>query len=179
MTKVTPFRLLTVVLFLLACVNANSVEMRHNFTLTGDNGETGSGFLTWDDAVILDGNNLPFLNVISGSLTVNGGTTPGGTQTFAIGDWTNAVLNLTPNFAADINILANNGAESLTPAFPYINNASWGSTLTFAPGATVLATPPAAPRAIPLLDSPGLIIISLLLALTGLWHVNRQSTRRP
>ena len=173
MTRYTLIRLLSVTLLLTTLGSANAVERRHDFTLTGDGGETGSGFFTWDDAVILDGNNLPFLNVLAGSVTVTGGATPGGTQTFALGDWTNAVLDVTPNFAADINILANNGAESLTPTFPYINNTSWGSTLTFAPGATVLANPP---RAVPLLDSPGLILISLLIAITGLWQVKRRQS---
>ncbi|MES9850701.1 MAG: hypothetical protein ABW170_02580 [Candidatus Thiodiazotropha sp. L084R] len=178
MTKVTLFRLFTVVLFLLACANANAVEMRQNFTLTGTGGETGSGFFTWDDAVILDGNILPLGNVLSGSLTVTGGATPGGTETYILGDWTVGILNATPDFAIDLNISANNGATSLAIFNTYETDASWGSRLTLVPGATVLANPPANPTAIPLLDFPGLIIISLLLALTGLWHVNRQPTKR-
>ncbi|MES9985237.1 MAG: hypothetical protein ABW115_17680 [Candidatus Thiodiazotropha sp. 6PLUC6] len=178
MTRVTLFRLLPAVLFLLVCASANAVEMRQNFTLTGTNGETGSGFFTWDDAVILDGSILPLGSVISGSLTVTGGTTTGGTQTFALADWTVGILRLTPDFAVDLNISANNGVTTLAIFNTYETDASWGSRLTLIPGATVLANPPANPRAIPLLDSPGLIIISLLLALTGLWQVKRQSSKR-
>jgi hypothetical protein len=172
MTKLTLSRLLPALVVLLATANLNAVEMRHNFTLTGNNGETGSGYFTWDDEVVLDGNNLPLLSVITGSVTVNGGLTPGGTQTFAFGDWTNAALDLTPDFAADINILADNGAATLTPQFPFINNTSWGSVLTFAAGTTVLANP-VIPQAIPLLDLPGLIIISLFVAAIGLWQIRR------
>lgn len=175
MSRVSLFRLSIQLLFLFACVNANAVEMRQNFTLTGDNGETGSGFFTWDDAVILDGNILPLGNVMSGSLTVTGGTTPGGTQTFALGQWTVAILRLTPDFAVDLNISADNGATTLGIFNNYETDASWGSRLTIVPGATVLANPPATPQAIPLLDLPGLIIISLLMALTGLWQVKRRA----
>jgi hypothetical protein len=185
MTRVSLFRLSVLMLFLFACSNANAVEMRQNFTLTGDNGETGSGFFTWDDAVVPDGNPLTLADLMSGSLTVTGGTTTGGTQTFAVGQWTVAILRYTPDFNAiippnvqpfDLNISADNGVTTLAIFDTYTTDASWGSRLTIAPGATVLANPPAAtPQAIPLLDLPGLILISLLMALTGLWQVKRRS----
>jgi hypothetical protein len=175
MTRVTLFRLLPLLLFLLFCTSADAVEMRQNFTLTGNNGETGTGFFTWDDTVILNGNILPLGNVMSGSITVTGGATPGGTQTYLLGDWTVALLNATPDFAVDLNFSANNGPTNLAIFNIYETDASWGSRLTFTPGATVLANPPATPQAIPLLDLPGLIIISILVAITGLWHIRRRT----
>jgi hypothetical protein len=178
MTRVTLFRVLSIFLFILTCTYSNAVEMRHNFTLTGNNGETGSGFFTWDDAIVLDGNSLITANIISGSVTINGGTTPGGTQTFALGDWGITALDVTPDFALDLNITADNGATTLAPFNPYQANASWGSVITIVPGATALANPPVTPQAIPLLDLPGLIIITLLVAMTGIWQLKRYSSNQ-
>jgi hypothetical protein len=178
MTRVTLFRVLSIFLFILTCTHSNAVEMRHNFTLTGDNGETGSGYFTWDDAIVLDGNSLITANIISGSITINGGTTPGGTQTFDLGGWGITALDVTPDFAVDLNITADNGAETLTPFNPYLANTSWGSIITTAPGSTVLANLPVTPQAIPLLDLPGLIIITLLVVATGLWQLKRFSSIR-
>ncbi|MET0027476.1 MAG: IPTL-CTERM sorting domain-containing protein [Candidatus Thiodiazotropha sp.] len=152
--------------------------MRHNFTLTGNGGETGSGYIIWDDAVVLDGNELTIPDIIETTITITGGATPGGTQIFVLGDWLNSSLFDTPNFATDINMIANNGAQTLTAAFNYNANASWGSLITFAPGATVPAAAPVAPQPIPSLGIPGLILISLLMALAGVWQIRRTRTQR-
>jgi hypothetical protein len=179
MTRHPLLRLLLITLLLIATRNVLAVEMRHNFTLTGDGGETGSGYFIWDDAVVLDGNELIIADIIESTITINGGATPGGTQTFVLADWTASSLQNTPNFLADINLVANNGAETLAAAINYQANASWGSVITFAPGATVPAVAPVAvARSIPSLNVPGLILISLLVALTGIWQLRRVTAKQ-
>ncbi len=179
MTRHPLLRLLFITLLLIATRNVLAVEMRHNFTLTGSGGETGTGYFIWDDAIVLDGNELIIANIIESTITINGGATPGGTQTFVVADWTASALQNTPNFLIDINMVADNGAETLGAAFNYNANASWGSVITFAPGATVpAAAPVAAARAIPSLNVPGLILISLLMALTGLWQIRRIAVKQ-
>ncbi len=171
-------RLLIITLMLFATRNVLAVEMRHNFTLTGNGGETGSGYFIWDNAVVLDGNELTIPNIIESTITITGGATPGGTQVFVLADWLNSSLLDTPNFATDINLIANNGAQTLIAAFNYNANASWGSLITFVPGATVLAAGPVAAQPIPSLDIFGLIIIALLMALTGAWQLHRTRSGR-
>jgi hypothetical protein len=179
MTRYPLLRLLLITLLLIATRNVLAVEMRHNFTLTGDGGETGSGYFTWDDAVALDGIELNIVDIIESTITINGGATPGGTQTFVLADWTNSSLQNTPNFLIDINLVADNGAETLAGAFFYNADASWGSVITFAPGATVPAVAPvAAARSIPSLNVPGLILISLLIAMTGIWQLHRITVKQ-
>ncbi|MET0066338.1 MAG: hypothetical protein ABW076_08345 [Candidatus Thiodiazotropha sp.] len=174
MTRYSQFRLLLITLLLLVTSNAFAVEMRHNFTLTGSGGETGTGYFIWDDVVVLDGNELTIPDIIESTITITGGATPGGTQTFVLADWTNSSLQVTPNFAADINMVANNGAQTLTAIVAFTANASWGSVITFVTGATVPAAgPPAAPQPIPTIGLPGLALIALLMALAGAWHLRR------
>ncbi|MCG8486596.1 MAG: hypothetical protein MI756_03925 [Chromatiales bacterium] len=174
MTKHSLYRLLSLLALLLIVSDAFALERRHSFTLTGTGGETGSGSFTWDDTVVTDGNPLPLGSLISGSLTITGGATPGGTQTFLLADWTNVVFNNTPNFAGDLNIAANNGVATLTILIPYTALASdggpWTTNVTFTPGATTIANP----IPVPLLDRPALIFIVLMIVLTGLWQLNRQ-----
>jgi hypothetical protein len=171
-------RLLLITLIVLATRNVLAVEMRHNFTLTGTGGETGSGYIIWDNAVVLDGNELTIPDIIETTITINGGATPGGTQVFVWADWGNSILQNTPNFAIDLNMVANNGAQTLTAAFAYHADASWGSVITFIPGATVLASAPAVTQPIPSLDITGLILATLLLALTGVWQLRRNRTQQ-
>ncbi len=174
MTKHSLYRLLFLLTLLLIVSDAFAIERRHSFTLTGTGGETGSGSFTWDDSVVTDGNPLPLGNLISGSLTVTGGATPGGTQTFLLADWTNVIFNNTPDFAGDLNIAANNGVATLTTLIPYTALASdggaWTTTLTFTPGATTRA----GPVPVPVLDRPALVFILLMVVLSGLWQLNRQ-----
>jgi hypothetical protein len=174
MTKHSLFRLLTLITLLLMFSNAFAAELRHRFTLTSIGGETGSGYFTWDDAVVANGNPLPLGNIISGSLTITGGATPGGSQTFELADWTSVIFNNTPNFAGNLNIAANNGVSTLTMLIPYTAVASdggaWTTNLTFTPGSTTIANP----TPVPLLDMPALIFIVLTIALTGLWQINHQ-----
>ncbi|MCG7982479.1 MAG: hypothetical protein JAY90_06950 [Candidatus Thiodiazotropha lotti] len=173
MTKHNIYRLLSLFALLLFISDAFAIELRHSFTFTGTGGETGNGSFTWDDTVVADGNPLPLGNIISGSLTITGGATPGGSQTFTLADWTNVIFTNTPNFAGDLNIAGNNGVATLTTLIPYTALASdggaWTTTLTFIPGATTMANP----IAVPLLDLPALILIVLLIAMTGLWQIKR------
>ncbi|MCG7897974.1 MAG: hypothetical protein JAY99_12130 [Candidatus Thiodiazotropha lotti] len=176
MTKHNLYRLLTLFALLLIISDAFAIELRHRFTLTGSGGETGSGYFTWDDTVVADGNPLPLGNLVSGSVTITGGATPGGSQTFLLADWTNVIFINTPNFAGDLNIAGNNGVATLTTLVPYTALASdggaWTTTLTFTPGTTIMASP----IAVPLLDLPTLIFIVLVIAITGLWQINRSRT---
>ncbi|MBV2121636.1 MAG: hypothetical protein KUF74_09295 [Candidatus Thiodiazotropha sp. (ex Ctena orbiculata)] len=174
MTKHSLLRLISVFALLLVISDAFAIELRHRFSFTGSGGETGSGSFTWDDTVVADGNPLPLGNLISGTLTITGGATPGGSQTFLLADWTNVIFTNTPNFAGDLNIAGNNGTATLTTLIPYTALASdggaWTTTLTFTPGTTSVANP----IAVPLLDLPGLILIVLVIALAGFWQLNRQ-----
>jgi hypothetical protein len=175
MTKHSLIRLFSLFALLLIFSNTFATEFRHSFTITGLGGETGSGSFTWDDTVVANGNPLALGNIISGTLTVTGAAVPGGTQTFELADWTNVFFNLTPDFALQLVILADNGVATLIP--PTTNytvvaqdGAAWVTTLTFTPGATTIANP----TPVPLLDGPALIFVVLLIALTGAWQIKRR-----
>jgi len=156
------------------CTSVNAQVQRHDFTLTGNGGEVGTGFFTWEDTDPVNGSNLPLAKVLSGSITVTGGATPAGSQTFPLANWTHAILNTTPDFATDINFDANNGAATLFANFVYTATTSWGSTLTFIPGATAPIAAPVAPTPVPTLSTWGLLILSALMGFIGISKRNRK-----
>jgi len=165
------FLILTLTTF---CTSVNAQVQRHDFTLTGDGGEVGTGFFTWEDTDPVNGSNLPLAKVLSGSITVTGGATPAGSQTFPLANWTLANLNQTPNFVIDINFSANNGVATLSAVNFYTANTSWGATLTFIPGATAPIAAPVAPTPVPTLSTWGLFILSALMGFIGISKRNKK-----
>ena len=138
-------RILKILILLSIVVSISQAAIqRHDFTLAGDGGETGSGFFTWDDIVTPDGNQLTFVNIQSMSLTINGGNVAGAgsTVTFTKAECTDALLHITPTFLTDINFQCTDGTDSITPTIFYnadLNLAT--SIITFTPGANAPISP--------------------------------------
>lgn len=160
---------------LLFAATASAAIQQHTFSISGDNGETGSGTFTWDDSVVPNGSVLPFPQVLTISINISGGNTVGGSTTFTRADCTDAALAFTPDFTSgidpDINFWCDNGTNSLNGVWYYSNVLNGGpSTLTFAPGATA----PVAPTSIPTLSEWGMILLSSLLALGTILTLRRK-----
>ncbi|MFK7977796.1 MAG: hypothetical protein AB8C02_16820 [Halioglobus sp.] len=117
---------------------ALAVIQQHSFTLTGNNGETGNGQITWDDVVVPDGNVLNTVDVISVVISLTGGNVVGGSTSFTLADCTFASGTNTPDFAIDLNFECDDGTNDLFPNANYSTLLNGGpSTITFTPGATV------------------------------------------
>jgi hypothetical protein len=146
---------------------ASSIAMaeiqQHNFSIFGDNGETGAGNFTWDDAVVTGGSRLADYDLpselLSVSITLAGGNVIGGSASFDRADCTEAILEFTPDFVTDINFWCDNGTNSLIGVFEYtidLNNG--GSVLTLTPGTTLAASPP---TPVPTMSAYGLALTML------------------
>jgi hypothetical protein len=162
---------------LLSAATASAAIQQHTFSISGNNGETGSGSFTWDDSVVPNGSALANdgsmsipAEVLTISINLSGGNTVGGSTTFTRADCTGAYLQNTPDFTSDINFWCDNGTNSLVGVDPYLNLLNGGpSTLTFAPGATA----PVAPTAVPTLSEWGMVLLSSLLALGTILTLRR------
>ncbi len=155
-------------LFLVFINKASAIQMRHTFTFTGDQGETGSGYFIWDNDTVPNGNPLTLPDIIEGSIIMLGGDTPGGEQTLALADWTAVTLTNTPDFSNNMNFSANNGAMNIVLTGVYSSFTSWESALTFVPGTT---TTLAESKPIPLIDPIGLVLLCSLLAISGVGYL--------
>ncbi len=163
---------------------------QHTFSISGDNGETGTGMFTWDDQVVADGQPLSqdtqgTGDLLSVSITISGGNVVGGSTTFSLADCGGAWLEFTPDFMSDINFWCNNGTNSLSGIVSYTNilndTVDQGagdqepqigdnsSTLTFAPVSTSQLIQDARP--IPIMGLYGLLGMSGLLGLLGAWRL--------
>lgn len=125
----------------LAALTASATIQQHTFTIAGNNGETGIGTFTWDDAVVANGSDLSLWddglspNVLSINITVSGGNVVGGSTTFTKANCTRAYLQKTPDFRQKIAFGCDNGTNQLTPLNffgNYLNVPS--SELTYTPG---------------------------------------------
>lgn len=163
---------------LLFAASASAAIQQHTFSISGNNGETGSGSFTWDDSVVPNGSalandgsmSLP-AEVLTISINISGGNTVGGSATFTRADCTGAYLQNTPNFTSDINFWCNNGTNILVGVDPYTNLLNGGpSVLTFTPGATA----PVTPTSVPTLSEWGMILLSSLLALGTIFTLRRK-----
>lgn len=162
---------------LLFAATASAAIQQHTFSVSGNNGETGSGSFTWDDSVVPNGSalatndlSLP-AELLTISINISGGNTVGGSTTFTRADCTGAYLRNTPDFTTDINFWCDNGTNSLDGVWYYSNELNGGvSNLTFAPGATA----PVAPTSVPTLSEWGMILLSSLLALGTVLTLRRQ-----
>ncbi|MBE9538301.1 MAG: IPTL-CTERM sorting domain-containing protein [Proteobacteria bacterium] len=165
-------------------LSASSMAMatiqEHTFSISGDNGETGTGSFTWDDAVVPDGSELAGFDMpaelLSISITISGGNVVGGSTSFVRGDCTQAVLQLTPNFINDINFWCDNGTNAIEGVETYSNILNSGSDgfsrLTFAPGTTAPAPPPAPATPVPTMSEWALITLAMLMA--GIVFIRRK-----
>jgi len=165
---------------LLSAATASAAIQQHTFSISGNNGETGSGTFTWDDSVVPNGSalanggslSLP-AEVLTISINISGGNTAGGSTTFTRADCTGAYLQNTPDFTLDINFWCNNGTNSLNGVEVYTNELNGGvSILTLTPGTT--APVAVAPTSIPTLSEWGMILLSSLLALGTIITLRRQ-----
>ncbi len=147
--------------FLCLSIGAQAIVQQHNFTVSGSGG-TGSGFFTWDDAVIANGLDLPTVNVLSFSLTLSGGVVVSSPTTFTLADCSDFFLQTTPDFLIDLNMNCDNGTNTITAIdFPYGAGLNSGATnITFAP-------PPPPPIPAPTLSEWTLILLALALAGIG------------
>jgi hypothetical protein len=151
---------------------------QHTFTVTGDNGETGGGTITWDDAVNPAGSVLDETNVERFELSISGGNVAGGSDSFVvvpgtIDDCAIIVADATPDFSASLavdcrganNVVVFNGA--FTHSLRSIDNPTPVSTLTVTPGTTVTLpqtpAPMPVPVPVPVLSIP---VLGLLAAIT-------------
>jgi hypothetical protein len=177
-SKVLPVCILTLS-SLLSAATASAAIQQHTFSISGNNGETGSGTFTWDDSVVPNGSSLANdssslpAEVLTISINMSGGNTAGGSTTFTRAVCTGAYLHNTPDFTVDINFWCDNGTNSLYGVDPYTNDLNGGvSTLTFTPGTT--APVAVAPTSIPTLSEWGVIILSSLLALGTIVTLRRR-----
>ena len=153
---------------------ASAAIQQHTFSISGNNGETGSGSFTWDDSVVPNGSalasdslSLP-AELLTISINISGGNTVGGSTTFTRADCTGAYLRNTPSFIQDINFWCDNGTNSLFGVEVYTNELNGGaSVLTFTPGAV-------APTSIPTLSEWGMIFLSSLLVLGAILTLRRK-----
>lgn len=153
---------------LLFAATASAAIQQHTFSISGTGGETGSGSFTWDDSVVLNGNALPFSEVLTISINISGGATVGGSTAFTRANCTDAILTNTPDFTTDINFWCDNGTNVLTAIDPYTNALNENSAfLTFTPA-------PVAPTSVPTLSEWGMISLSSLLALGTILTLRRK-----
>ena len=164
---------------LVACsALASAAIQQHTFSITGNNGETGTGSFTWDDAAISSGTlnaDTESLDpkLLSINITISGGNVTGGTSSFTRADCAGAWLQYVPDFTTDINFWCNNGSNSLEGYETYVNILNGeASTLTFSPGTT---TQLSAPQTVPTLSQWGTLVLAALAALTGLATLRRHS----
>lgn len=159
-----------------ACVagasSANAGLLTHSFSISGDNGETGSGNFVWDDDTVINGapvsaslSNIG--DLLSLNIELSGGNVIGGSTVFTEVDCVGAFLLDSPDFTTDINFFCNNGVNTLAGISENTNflndTADFGaglippvlgpssSTLSLSPGQTLpvqtnrAATVPASP----------------------------------
>ncbi len=164
-------------LVLFSSSSALAAIQQHTFTITGDNGETGSGTFSWDDTAVPDGTPLntdTFTlsgNVLAVNITISGGNVVGGSTTFTRADCQGAFLQDTPDFVLDINWWCDNGSNQLFGANFFTNELNGGtSELIFTPGATA----PATVSEVPTLPFWLLSAMAAFLGLSGLRYVQRR-----
>jgi hypothetical protein len=164
---------------LMSAATASAAIQQHTFSISGSNGETGSGTFTWNDSVVPNGSalandsaSLP-AELLTISISISGGNVIGGSTTFTLADCYGAYLQNTPDFTTDINFWCDNGPNRLVGFEPYLNELTSGpTTLTFTPGTTAPVT--VAPTSIPTLSEWGMILLSSLLALGTILTLRRQ-----
>lgn len=156
---------------------------QHTFTITGNNGETGGGTITWDDTINPAGTLLDETNIERFELSISGGNVIGGSDIFVVvpgttNDCVIIVADATPDFSSSLavdcgsanNIVDFNGA--FTHTLRAISPSTALSTLTVTPGTTVTLpttpTPSPAPMPVPALPIPLLGLLAVVTLGLGL-----------
>jgi len=153
-----------------------AATQQHSFTLTGNNGETGSGTFTWDDVANPDGTVLTISALQSASFTISGGNVASSPTTFTLADCTNFIGMLTPVFTSDLNWTCDNGDNAVEPDFA--NNASLNtnsSTITFSPG-TTSTVGSAQATSLPVNAPWALLLLTALVAAAGAITIRQRQT---
>mgnify|MGYP000854466892 FL=1 len=166
--------LLPSVLMGLLSLPALAAQQQYSFTVTGNNGETGSGTFIWDDSVIPDGGSLDAAtgDFLSFSVTIVGGNATGGSTTFDLASCTGLTAAFTPLFGTQFTADCDNGIDSIAGTgtrfvWDFTNAVSVRSTITVVPGTT---TP--VPQQVPVAS-----IWMLIAASLGLGFLARRRLR--
>lgn len=122
------YRALLGPLLLLAASQGEAATFTFDFSAT--DGSTGSGDFTLNDALapgieFFEFSPFPSANLLDFNLTVAGGSVPGGSQTWDIGDLSFFVCDSTFDCLVDFNFSVNNGVASLEAINFNEQNASW------------------------------------------------------
>ncbi|WP_020209167.1 hypothetical protein [Gilvimarinus chinensis] len=154
-----------ILLQILVLPAAHAAIQTHSFTITGSNGESGSGSFTWDDTVVANGNPLSLGDIISLTMTISGGNIVGSPTTYSLTDCMGATLENTPDFTASLNWNCYNGQNQLAAQGAFSNELNFGaSSITFAAGTTSSAAP-ATPAALPVNTWWALIALAISMIL--------------
>jgi hypothetical protein len=168
----------TMLFALVFCTSSIAVAaiQQHTFQISGNNGETGSGTFTWDDAVVPNGTALADFSypveLLSVSINISGGNVVGGSTNFTRADCTEAVLQNTPTFKQDINFWCDNGSNRLEGVEVFTNQLNGGqngaaSTLSFN-----------TPTSVPTMSSSALALTVFALVLLAAGRLRRASNTR-
>ncbi len=163
----------TALLASLFCATSSYAAIQsHTFSVTGDNGESGTGTFTWDDTVVPNGSTLSTANMLSLTYTITGGNVSGGSVTYTLADCSFAIAEPTPSFTSDINFECNLPGNVLS-AIPTFTASLNGSTLTLSPGTTTPAAPVStSPNSIPTMP-----VYALILTMLGLGWLSREKLK--
>jgi hypothetical protein len=153
---------------LLSCEAATAAVFDTSFTLTGDNGETGSGSFRWSDdpdpgAGVTTGDG----EVISLSITLSGGNVSGGSTSFSLADCSSFGANVVPAFTTSIFFSCNNGVnDTVASASNTVSLNGGASLITVSSPVTISAA--SSPASIPVLPTPALLLLLGLIAAFGM-----------
>lgn len=159
---------------------AHAELVAHVFSITGSNGETGSGRFVYDSSAVADGDPVASSlvdtgDIISLSIQLSGGNVVGGTTTFELSDCVGAFLEDSPDFGIDINFWCNNGVNSLSGFEENVNylndSADFGAGLVepvLGPSSSALTVSAGATRPVRTNAIPASPYWSLLLLIAGL-----------
>ena len=131
--------------------SAVGAVFEHSFTVTGDNGETGSGSFIWDDTTLPSGSFLTEGDLISFSLLITGGNVVGGSDSFTRAHcppFIGVAADSTPDFGSALSFNCDNTTNRIqtTGSYTHELSAAGGapiplSELTMVPGLTTQLPP--------------------------------------
>jgi hypothetical protein len=164
---------------------ALATVQQHTFSISGSNGETGSGSFTWDDATVPDGqvlsDGLIPAELLSLTISATGGFLFDGSLELDLSDCTGAFLGLTPAFLNDLTFFCDDDGFFLSGNGGF--EAGYGSdsvvtTLTFSPGATTAPAPAPPSAPIPTMSTYGLVLTMLGLLFVASRRLRASAKRR-
>ena len=169
--KLTAFTRNVMLASLFASSLAHGAVQSHSFMLLGNNGEEGSGSFTWDDVTVPNGGTVEYDDLLSFSLTLNGGNVVGGSVTFEKGDCDDVLLLPAPTFTTYLNVsTCSKGGNTLMGEASFEGRlAGTGpSFIFFYPDSTVpVSTSASNAQSIPTLPFIGLAVLGVMLGVSG------------